>query len=124
MRVDSAWQNSIFYALQITWVGGAVLLYLRHLKRERAYLRHFPPVDGVPLDALRGGNPFGARSRAAFRVMLRRQPEPELERMRRDLWRRWRYVLLWIYGFPVGVIGVIVGVAVLVHLVRAMRLLP
>lgn len=122
--MDTVRQNIIFFAFLITWFGGGVVLYVRFLKRQRAYLRHFAPVDGVPLDALRGGNPFGARSRATFRVMLQRQSDPELERMRRDLWRRWRPVVLWIYGFPFLVICVVIGVAVLVHVALGLRLLP
>lgn len=85
---------------------------------------NFPPVDGVPLDALQGGNPFGARSRATFRAMLQRQPDPELERTRRDVRRRWLPVALWIYGFSVLVICMVFSVAVLRHVARGMRLLP
>lgn len=124
MRVDGTWQNIIFAAFLITWFGGGVAIYVRFLKRQLAYLRHFPPVDGVPLDTLQGGSPFGARSRATFRAMLQWQPDPEMERTRRDVRRRWLPVALWVYGFPILVICVIFGVAVLVRVARNMRLLP
>lgn len=105
------------------WLGGTVILYLRFLKRQRGYLRNFPPVDSVPLDTL-GGNPFGAWSRAVFRAQLQRQPDAELERMRRDLLGHWRFVLLWGYGFPVLVIVMIFAVALLRYVAHGLHLLP
>lgn len=99
--MDMTWQDLVFAALLIAWGGGAACLYLLFLRRQRAYLRNFPPAEGIPLDTFRGGNPLGARSRASFRAMQALQSDADLEQMRRDLWRRWRYVVMWIFGFPV-----------------------
>jgi hypothetical protein len=98
--------NIFFAAFMITWFVGSVALFIRFLAKQLAYLRRFPPVEGVPLDSFRGGNPFGGRSRAIWRTMRQRQSDLELERLRREVWRRYRYFALWVYGFPVLVIGV------------------
>lgn len=82
-----------FYPMFFRWQGYLV-----------AYLRHFPPVNGVPLDRHHGGNghnPFGPFARAVQNAKGKRQADPELERMRQEV--RWRYgqFLLWAVGFPV-----------------------
>jgi hypothetical protein len=106
VRLDAEWQNILGYTLALTWFVVGVVLSLRALMKQLAYLGRFPPVNGVPLNALRGGNPFGARARMQWRVSLQRQSDPELEGLRRETWRRFRAVMLWIYGFPIVVIGV------------------
>lgn len=106
VSLNSMWQNIIGYTLAITWIVVGIVLYLRTLVKQLAYLGRFPPVNGVPLNALRGGNPFGARARAQWRVMTQRQSDPELERLRREVQRRFRYFILWNFGFPILVIGV------------------
>lgn len=79
--------------------------------KQVAYLKRFPPVEGIPLEIAGGGNPFGAVSRAFWRAQLRRQPDPDLERLRHDIWRRFGYLTLWIYGFPLAIAG---GTALLI----------
>jgi hypothetical protein len=36
----------------LAWCGGAIVLGVRLLRVQGAYLRRFPPVEGVPLDDL------------------------------------------------------------------------
>lgn len=45
---------------------------------------------------------------AVVQAMRQRQPEPELERLRRELWRRYRYMVLWVLGFPIIVFAPVV----------------
>ncbi len=90
------------------WFGVMVILYLRLRGYQKAYLRRFPPVSGVPLDMVTGGNPFGAPGKAINQAMKQRQTDPELEQLRRDLWRRSRLVALWIFGFPLLVFAALI----------------
>jgi hypothetical protein len=83
------------------------LIFFLHVRSyQRAYLKQFPPVNGVPLDMYVGGNPFSPESCAVWSAMWNRQPNPDLERMRRQYWRRYRRLMLWMLGFPVLAIGV------------------
>jgi hypothetical protein len=67
-----------------TWVCVIVAQFVRARAKQRAYLRRFPPVDGVPLDSyVPGAGPRSVR-RAVFKALRERQPDPELERLRRD----------------------------------------
>lgn len=50
--------------------------------------------------------------------MRQRQPEPELERLRRELWRRYRYMVLWVLGFPIIVFAPVVLLIVTGHIHR------
>jgi hypothetical protein len=119
------WQNLIFIAFLIIWFAGAFVLFVRYLARENTYLRQFPPVDGVPLDAWPpSGNPFGARNRAVRRAQGQQQPNPELEHQRLGLRRRWRYVMFWVFGFPLLFIVVVIVVNLLLHAARVMHWLP
>ena len=54
-----------------------------------------------------GGNPFGAEARAIYRAGRNRQPDPDLERMRREMGRTYRHFLYWVFGFPAMTIGVV-----------------
>lgn len=94
----------VFY---IAWMGGTVLLFLRSRAHQVAYLKKFPPVNGVPLEMFMGGNPFGAEARAIARVSRTRQSDPELERMRQEMKRRSRHIVYWTFGFPALTIGVV-----------------
>jgi hypothetical protein len=53
-----------------------------------------------------GGYPFSPEARALWSVTFKRQPDPALERMRREVWRRYGHLALWMYGFPVLAVGV------------------
>lgn len=94
------------FAFAISWFGVSAILWFRFRAKQRAYLHRFPPVDGVPLDMYVGGGPRSV-TRALFQAMWRRQPDPTLEQRRRDLWRRWRHVLAWVFGFPITVFVVV-----------------
>ncbi len=62
------------------------------------------------------GNPPGTLRRI-YAAMRQHQDDPELERLRREIWRRYSYVALWIFGYPLltnGVVALLV-VAGLVH---------
>jgi hypothetical protein len=89
-------------------VGVGVLFFRHYLPYRKAYLQRFPPVNGVPLEMYVGGDTFGfsPEARAIWRALLHRQPDPELERMRRKVWRCYGGVVLWGFGFPVLAIGV------------------
>jgi hypothetical protein len=93
------------FAFAILWLGVGISLYFRTRIQEVAYLKRFPPVNGVPLYMVNGGNPFGAQARAIWRAM-RRQADPDLERLRREVWRRFRLYLVWIFGFPLLSFGI------------------
>ena len=97
--------------LAAIWAAGAVTLYFRTRAKQVAYLKRFPPVEGVPLDMAVGGNPFGAISRAIWNAMLNSQTDPELEQLRREIWRRFLNLALWIFGFPLLTFG---GAALLI----------
>ena len=87
------------------YIAGVYPLFFRWQGYLVAYLRHFPPVNGVPLDRYRGGtgpNLFGgAFTRAVRDAKGKRQADPELERMRREVRRRYGQFVLWAVGFLV-----------------------
>jgi hypothetical protein len=105
VSLNAEWQNIIGYTLATTWFVVGIVLGLRMMVKQLAYLGRFPRVNGVPLNALRGGNPFGARARMQWRVATQQQSDPELERLRRAVWRRYRAFMLWKFGFPILAIG-------------------
>ena len=99
-------QAIVSLALAALWFAGTIALYVRMRAKQVAYLKRFPPAEGVPLCTAGGGNPFGAVSRAIWSAMVRRQPDSELEALRREIWRREGYMTLWIFGFPICAVGV------------------
>jgi hypothetical protein len=99
-------QTIVSLVLAALWFAGTIALYVRMRAKQVAYLKRFPPVEGVPLYMTGGGNPFGAVSRAVWSVMVRHQTDPELEALRREIWRRKGYMTLWIFGFPICAVGV------------------
>jgi hypothetical protein len=99
------------------WMGGGIALIIRTWAQQFAYLRHFPPVDGVPLDNFFVSMRVIGAQRSAMR---QKQPNPALEAMRREAHRRFRVYLVWIFGFPFLCIGVI---ALLVS-TNILRLVP
>ena len=98
-------QSIVSIALVAIWAAGAIALYFRMRAKQVEYLKHFPPVEGVPLAIAGGGNPFGPVSRAIWSAMFRRQPDFALEQLRHDVWRRFGDMSLWIYGFPILAVG-------------------
>ena len=99
-------QTIVSLVLAALWFAGTIALYVRMRAKQVAYLKRFPPVEGVPLYMAGGGNPFGAVSRAIWSAMVRHQTDPELEALRREIWRREGYMTLWIFGFPICAVGV------------------
>lgn len=99
-------QDVFLLVVGVPWIGGGLLFFARAAAKQRAYLKHFPPVEGISLDTYTAGNPFGTVSRAIWRVMLQPQMNPELERLRREAWRWEIYQLLWTFLFPVFAVGV------------------
>ncbi|HET8909023.1 MAG TPA: hypothetical protein VFN11_18865 [Ktedonobacterales bacterium] len=107
MHLSPSAQNLFSLALAATWAVGGILLYIRMRSKQVEYLRRFPPVAGVPLYMASSDNPFGVVSRRIWVALSKRQTEPGLEALRREIWRRFRYMTFWIYGFPLITIGVI-----------------
>ena len=105
MYIPPATQNLLSLGLAAIWATGTITLYFRMRAKQAAYLRRFPPVEGVPLDMAVSGNPFGAVARAQWKAMLAHQTDSELERLRKEIWRRFLYQSLWIFGFPLLTIG-------------------
>ena len=120
MRVDAGWQNLAVAAFITMWLAGTVAMFFRYRAKQRAYLRRFPPVEGVPLDMYLGGDPFGEIARAIFRALWRRQSNPELEQLRRAVWQRYRQANYWVFGFPI----LYYGLAALLLVTGIMRLVP
>jgi hypothetical protein len=105
--VSDAWLNWIFFAFAATWFGGTIILFVRTKVKGNAYLRRFPPVDRyVTLDLYMSANPFDPVRRRIGQVMRQRQDNPELEQLRREMWRRFWYCSIWMFGFPAIFAGV------------------
>jgi hypothetical protein len=94
------------YVLAGVLIVGFVVMSFRARAAQVAYLKRFPPVNGVPLDMFLGGNPGGAEAQAITHVSRTRQDDPELERLRQEMRKRYRQFLYWTFGFPVLAIGV------------------
>ncbi len=110
--VNPVWQNILAVALVIAWTGVLMVLFIRAREKQRAYLRRFPPVEGVPLDIhLPSAGPANV-TRAMLRALRQRQTDPELEQLRREVQRRARYIAIWAIGTPIIVLGVLALLAV------------
>jgi hypothetical protein len=94
------------YALASMCIVGFVVMFFRARASQVAYLKRFPLVNGVPLEMSLAGNPGGAQAQAISRVSRTRQDDPELERLRQAMARRYRQFLYWTFGFPVLATGV------------------
>ncbi len=103
-------QNFLGFLFVVIWVGGIIFLGVRVHAKENAYLDRRPQLDDAPfnpnqyaamLTPRRWGGPY-------WRVVREPQFDPEVERLRQDLWRRTRYMVLWWFGFPAIVTGVMV----------------
>ncbi len=98
--------NWIFGAGTAAWVTGTLILAIRSNLAAGRYLRQLPPVDGVPLNMYRYYSWMRGWRGPIWRAWRQPQADPELERLRREGWRRARLTLLWIFGFPPLVVGV------------------
>jgi hypothetical protein len=109
---DTLW-NLLEFAFVVAWIVPLFALYFRCRTKQVVYLRRFPPIDQYrTLDVYRvgAGNPPGT-FRRINEAMDQPQEEPELERMRREVWRLYRRVMARDVGFPV-VMAILVGVLV------------
>ena len=93
-------------AFVVTWIVVTLLLFFRTRATQRALLRRFPPVEGTPLDMVISGNPFGAQARAINQAMREHHADLEVEAIRREMWRRFRLYILWLFGLPLLGAGV------------------
>lgn len=91
------------------WFGGEVVLYTFRFRALRsAYLRRLSPIDRyqtLDLYMPGPGNPPGTYRRLR-EALWHQQDNPDLERLRREVWRRYRQCIIWMFGFPVFCIGV------------------
>jgi hypothetical protein len=107
MSVAPVVQHLVFFALVMTWLGGEGILYAFHVQAKRtAYLQRF----AHQIDFVAGAPLFFPGSIQAYRdvgrVMREPQADAEAERLRREMWRRYRQFQLWVFGVPVTCIGV------------------
>src|SRR5262245_26604267 len=119
--MPDALQNLAFFALTIALVGGMIFRWNRYRQAQRAYLRHFPPVAGWPLEEYLGRTPWSPVDRAINAVVRHPQDDLELERLRRAIWRQLRTFLLRIFGFPLLAVGVVLGVVAFLTLIGALQ---
>jgi hypothetical protein len=101
-------QNIFFAAVVIPWIGVGIALYFRYRSKQRNYLKRFPPVEGISLDTYFPSDPRRVLQ-AINRAMRQRQDDPELERMRREMWRSYRTIVVWVFGFPLVAFGLGTG---------------
>jgi hypothetical protein len=106
MNVSHDAQSVLLIVLATPWLGVAILLLLRARSKQAAYLRQFPPVDGIPLDALRGDHPFSPWVHAVWNAVWEPQMDDELERQRLETRQVFIYLPLWIFRFPLVTISV------------------
>ena len=90
------------FVFPILWFGPTIVLFFRFRQKQVAYLRRFPPIDRyqtLDMVTFGVGNPPGT-FRRVWDAQWRKQDDPELERLRREMWRRYGLVMLWVFGFP------------------------
>lgn len=84
-----AYRGTILWLiLLVTWIAGTVVVARPVMRQQRTFYEHFQWFD-------RG------------MVLWRRQADPELEQLRREVWRRWGYAALWGVGFPLLAMGLL-----------------
>jgi hypothetical protein len=93
----------------LIWGGGMLVLYTFRFRAKRnAYFRRFEHE----IDFFAGDPIFYLGSRRAYREVVRKmrepQPDAEMERLRRDMMRSFRDYLIWVFGFPVAAVTVMV----------------
>lgn len=77
-----------YVILWVVWFCGTAVVTIRVLTTHQDYARHFP---------------FLQRNTALWQ----RQPDPALEQLRREVWRRARVAVLWELGSPLLVVATI-----------------
>lgn len=85
-------------ALVVSWFVGQGIWGLRYRAKLREYLRHFPPVEGIPLDRYVRGAGSRRIQRAIYRILWQRQDDPTLEQLRRATLSRLVVMALWAFG--------------------------
>lgn len=107
MGISAEVQQVIFVAFLITWLGGEAVLYFRFRVSRNAYLRRFErEIDFFAGDPI--FYPGSVRAyREVVRIMRERQTNAELEQLRLQMWRHYRYCMTWIFGFPFIVVGAV-----------------
>lgn len=112
--------DTVSNILILTWGVGMALLMLRGYVAATTYRRRLPPKGGVPFDELmqqyRWDDFLGNKRRALLRQIYRQQQaDPDLEQLRQEVLRHRRYLLLWMFGFPPLMVGVLALVVVTGH---------
>jgi hypothetical protein len=90
------------FVVAILYIIPTAVLFLRFRQKQTVYLRRFPPIDRYQtLDMYTPGvgNP-PRTSRRIREALWRRQKEPDLERLRSEMWRSSGLVALWALGVP------------------------
>ncbi|MGZ3582279.1 MAG: hypothetical protein ACXWP6_06050 [Ktedonobacterales bacterium] len=98
----------IFFMFMLTWFAGTLAHGLRSNSKRKAYLQRLPPVKGAPLEMYMYAEKDWLRGwrGPVWQAFRQQQADPELEQLRQEVRRRSRYVLLWMFGFPALVGGV------------------
>lgn len=98
----------LFPVLMLAWLAGVLVLGLRANAKGKVYLRRLPPVNGIPLDVYMYSEKDWLRGwhGPVWQAYRQQQANPELEHLRQEARQRSRYVMLWIFGFPALVAGV------------------
>ena len=101
MSISYTAQQVIFFAFGVVWLGVGVLIFMRCRLLQNAYIRRFKHE----MDWAMGDPIFVVGSLRSHRrvqsLMRDPQPDPEVEAIRREIYRRFRLYLFWIFGFPV-----------------------
>jgi hypothetical protein len=106
VNVSPVVKQIVSFAFVLTWVGIGATLFFRSRVKQNAYLRHFEDkIDFFAGDPIFQPGSFRAY-RDISRAMREQQSDADLEQLRRDTWRRFRYYLIWVFGFPLIVVGV------------------
>jgi hypothetical protein len=84
--------SSIVWLVWLVWIAGIADIALRALPKQRAYPRQFAWFDRT-------------------KALWQRQADPEVEQLRRALWRLYGYGALWELGFPLLAVGALKLVA-------------
>lgn len=102
------------WAFFILWFGGGVMLFVPARIAQNRCLRQFDELKDVPLDGIPLGMPRGAWG-VIWDEMMDYQFDPALEASRRAMWRRWRWMVAWIFGFPLTVVAIMVALILTGH---------
>ena len=108
--------QSLFpFVFPILWFGGMFILALRWRSAMKAYFKRLeseiPELKNNPL-VMRLYLPnyapvYRQLRRDVWNAMRYSHSNPELERMRRLMWRRYIFAALWTLGFPICASGLV-----------------